>query len=499
MNQAQNIEYAELLEEQIRRNNLNKAQRVYDSLYPWQLRFNTKTKDYTACMLMAANQVGKTRTGTLIDAYHLTGDYPDGWGGHVFERPIMGWLLGYSGEKTRDLLQHKLFGRLVPNKGLEGGLISQEKIIDYKSMPGTSGAVREVRVKHEKGISTCQFWSYSQGQHALMGDKVDWYHFDEEPEDPEIYPQVLTRTINGDRGRGGRGILTFTPENGKTPLVCQFMGENYEGDDEEEIDFEGQCLQTATWNDAPHITKEKAKKFLAKYPKYQRDMRSKGIPLMGTGLIYEHDEDDLSIAPFKPPEYWFIINGMDFGWDHPQAHIQMIEDRDANIFYFTNAWKKSGKHPYEAWHVIKAWAEGIPTAWPPDGLKGQLKSSGSNPKDGATIKELYVNEGFNMLEAHATWDDGTNSVQRGIMEFNNLMDEGRIKIFSNLFEIFEELRQYHIKTNAQQETEIVKIKDDLLDAMRYAYMMRRYAIRICDLNMDEWVEPVSRITGDLYD
>ena len=34
--------------------------------------------------------------------------------------------------------------------------------------------------------------------------------------DQTIRPQVLTRTINGDRGKGGRGIYTFTPENGRT-------------------------------------------------------------------------------------------------------------------------------------------------------------------------------------------------------------------------------------------------------------------------------------------
>lgn len=56
-----------------------------------------------------------------------------------------------------------------------------------------------------------------------MGDSVDWFHIDEEPKDPTIYPQVLTRTATGDRGRGGRGILTFTPENGRTDLVISFM------------------------------------------------------------------------------------------------------------------------------------------------------------------------------------------------------------------------------------------------------------------------------------
>jgi hypothetical protein len=128
-----------------------------------------------------------SRTGRIIDAIHLTGEYPEDWEGHRFERPPLMWLLGHSGEKTRDLLQTQLFGRLKDGK-FEGGLIPADKIVDYKSMTGTSGACREVRVKHAKGIAICQFWSYSQGQHALMGDVVDWYHIDEEPKDKAIYP-----------------------------------------------------------------------------------------------------------------------------------------------------------------------------------------------------------------------------------------------------------------------------------------------------------------------
>lgn len=482
MNQAQNIEYAQLLEEQIRRNNNNKAQRVYDSFYGWQLDFNKKTKLYRAVCLLAGNQTGKTRTGTLIDSYHLTGEYPDNWEGHKFTRPITAWLLGYSGEKTRDLLQHKLFGRLIPNQGMEGGLIPAEKIVDYKSMTGTSGAVREVRVKHEKGISICQFWSYSQGQHALMGDVVDWYHIDEEPEDNEIYPQVITRTLNGDRGSGGRGILTFTPENGKTELVTRFM----------DNPDKSMYLQRATWDDSPHLTEEIKESILAQYPPYQRAMRSKGEPLMGTGLIFEIDEEKIKCDPFRIPEYWFVIDGMDFGWKHPQAHAQMVWDRDADIFYITNAWKESEKQPYEAWHIISPWCEGVPTAWPADGLQHE--------KGSAKEQQSYYGEaGFNMLDEHATWEDGGVGVWAGIMELNNLMKTGRMKIFSNLFEVFAEIRQYHTKTGINGKIEIVKILDDLICAIRYAYMMRRFAIRICDLNPEDFVDPVSRITGDLYD
>jgi len=457
-------------------------------MYDWQRRFNAATRTHRACALIAANQVGKSLTGTALDAYHLTGDYPEDWPGYQFEFPPLCWLLGYSGEKTRDLLQTKLFGRLVGQQ-FEGGLIPADRIVDYKSMSGTSGACREVRVKHKSGgISVCQFWSYSQGQHALMGDVVDWYHIDEEPEDQEIFPQVLTRTLNGDSKRGGRGILTLTPENGKTQLVCKFMDEP----------DEGMYLQTATWDDAPHLSEEAKRQILSAYPEHQRDMRSKGVPLMGSGLIFSVDIASLKIDPFPIPETWFIINGMDFGWDHPQAHVQLVWNRDADMIYVVNAWKASKKQPYEAWHVIKPWADGVPTAWPMDGLQTRQQMG---KQDAVQQKAMYEAEGMWMLQSHATFPDGSNGVWAGITGLLDYMTTGRLKIFSNLVELLEEIREYHTKTTASGNVEIVKVKDDSLDALRYAWMMRRHAIRIMDIGVDEY-QPMQndyRQTAGHYD
>jgi len=438
------------------------------SLYPWQIRFITATSTYRQCLLMAANRVGKTYTGCYVDAIHATGRYPDGWTGHKFDHAPLIWCLGYSGEKCRDLLQSALFGA-YSNGEFSGGLISKDYILGGIS-GGTPKLASEVHVKWvgedgTEGRSVVQFKSYSQGQHALMGDGIDWYHIDEEPKDDTIWPQVLTRTASGDNNRGGRGILTFTPENGKTELVRKFMDEP----------SKGQYLQTATWDDAPHLNEEIKEEILAAYPSYQRDMRSKGLPLMGSGLIFEVDEKDIKIDPFEIPQYWFVVNGMDFGWDHPQAHVQLVEDRDTETIYVVNAWKGSKKQPFEAWHCVKRWAEDIPTAWPHDGLQHEKGSAKQQ-------KSYYEDEGWTMMHEQSTWPDGGNGVQAGLMEFNNLMANGKFKVFSNLFEVFEEIRQYHTKTTSSGKIEVVKTNDDLIDAIRYAYMMRRYAIRICDIN-----------------
>lgn len=454
LTREQKVELLMLLNEKKRRKNVYRYKTFFQTRYPWQKNVITATKNYPQVALIAANRVGKTETGTGIDAIHAMGDYPADWSGHRFTHAPIIWCLGYSGEKCRDLLQTPIIGKKT-DKGWEGGLIPPERILSSEPMTGTPNAVRSVYIKHACGqASKIQFWSYSQGQHALMGDSVDWFHIDEEPKDPTIYPQVLTRTATGDRGQGGRGILTFTPENGRTELVIGFM----------DNPSPAQTCFNVGWNDAPHLGHKVKEDLLASYPAHQRDMRTKGIPMLGHGRIYDFSEELITCDPFPIPDHWRVINGMDFGWDHPQAHIQLVHDPDNDVFYVTRAWKAHQTSPSEAWGAVKLWARNTPTAWPSDGLQTEKGS-------GLQQKAYYCETGFFMLPEPAQWVDGSRSVEAGLVELYNLMRHGKFKVFRGLRDWFEEFNFYHRDENGK----LVKIRDDLLDATRYAYMMRRYA------------------------
>ena len=444
-----------MLKEQVARIGAVRYRDVFATLYGWQVEFIAATEQHTQCCLIAANRIGKTYTGTYIDAIHALGEYPDDWPGHRFNHAPLIWCLGYSGEKTRDLLQAVLVGRKLGDT-FEGGLIPAGRIVGYESMTGTPNAVRTLLVRHASGdVARIQFWSYSQGQHALMGDDVDWFHIDEEPRDSSIFPQVLVRTASGDRGNGGRGILTFTPENGRTELVMQFM------DSPSRAQF---CMQKG-WDDAPHLNEKVKSDLLASFPAHQREMRTKGVPMLGHGRIYDIGEDEITCAPFAIPPHFRVLDGMDFGFDHPQAQIQLVIDQDSEAFYVTKAWKKARVSPSDAWSATKTWAAGVPTAWPPDGLQTE-KGSGKQQK------AYYAEAGFRLLASHAAWPDGASGVEAGLFEIRDLMIKGKFKVFAGLRDFFDEFLQYH----RDDAGHIVKSMDDVLDAVRYAYMMRRFAI-----------------------
>ena len=432
--------------------------------YVWQSKFYDAGKTAKQRMLMAANRVGKTFGEGREFAIHATGLYPDDWAGFKFTKaPKRMWALGVTGEQIRDVIQKELCGDVLDGPDFGTGAIPLECIADASIVRAgqTRGLIKDFKVKHISGSHTSiSFKAYSQGQHVMMGPSVDYIWIDEEPEDQEIYPQCLTRTATANQGMGGYVVLTFTPENGMTPLVCQFM----------EAIQPGQYLQNVTWDDAPHLTEDVKEQLLGAIPEYQRDMRSKGIPVLGSGVIFPISDADITCEPFECPDHWMIINGMDFGWDHPQAHIQLWIDQDQRLIYVARAWKKAERDSDQAWTAVKAWNQGTPVAWPHDGH--QHEKGG-----GRQLCKQYAESGFDMMETHATWaaskgSQGGLSVESGIWQMLQDMRDGRFKVFSTLKEWFEEKRLYHRDDHGK----IVKERDDLICATRYAYMMQRYAI-----------------------
>lgn len=472
------IEYLELLEEKALRVQRNAMEHFKP--YPWQYKFYELSKENFQRLLMAANQVGKTRGASFEFAYHVTGKYPEWWPGRVVDTK-RAWALGHSGEQMRDNIQLQLFGEVITLKNGKRGVSGTGSIpfdcIDQDSIiwsPHTKNLIKDVKIKHKSGRSTVvSLKSYTQGQDVMMGPVIDVIWIDEEPIDVEIYPQALIRTTNGNNHKGGLVMMTFTPENGMTPLVTQFMNDRQKG----------QALVNVTWEDAPHITPEVREQLLASIPPHQRDMRTKGIPLLGSGQIFPINEDHIKCAPFEIPSHWPRIAGIDFGWDHPTAIVWLAIDPDNQIVYVTDCIKASERIVSE-WSIIinKRQPEWIPVSWPHDGLQHDKNA-------GIQLAQQYMNEGVNMLESRATFEDGTNSVEAGIYQMLDLMKTGRWFVFSHLTEWFDEFRMYH-----RDKGKIVKLNDDILSATRYAYMMLRHAE---PEPYDDWEEESDRASSNV--
>ena len=141
----------------------------------------------------------------------------------------------------------------------------------------------------------------------------------------------MTRTVD----TGGLTYMTFTPENGITQVVGQFINDPKPG----------QALYQATWDDAPHLTPEVQEQILGALPPHERDMRSRGIPMMGSGLVFPVDLETIMIDAIAIPDYWARIAAIDFGWDHPTAVVWAAHDRDTDIVYIYDCYRASNVLP----------------------------------------------------------------------------------------------------------------------------------------------------------
>ena len=105
----------------------------------------------------------------------------------------------------------------------------------------------------------------------------------------------------------------------------------------------------------------------------------------------------------------------------------------------------------------------LPIAWPHD---GNVHDKGS----GLGLAVQFKGYGANMMPKHAI-NHGTTDfrVEPGLQEMREMMFTGKLQIQPGNNELLEQMRHYHRDENFK----ISKGMDHLIDALRYAVMMRR--------------------------
>lgn len=419
--------------------------------YPKQLRFHhVKARERA---LFKANRAGGTYCGGMEVAMHLTGIYPDWWEGIKFKKAVR-WGVG---SETGDLLkkgpQRMLFGSM---EDIGSGTIPKALLVlPPKMSRGIPDGIDTLQVRHctngapDGTLSAAVFMSYADGRTKWQSDDWDGAWFDEEPEE-DIYTEGLTRT----NVTLGPVIFTFTPLKGISSVVMRYVNQHT-----------GTAMVGMTLEEAEHFTSEAREIIESSYPEHEREARTRGIPILGSGKIFKYPESQVKVAPFQIPKHWAILGAMDFGTDHPFAAVKMAHDRDTDTVYLTHIYRQRGLMPYAHAAALRHWGS-FPWAWPHDGL--QLQRSG---REGKQLAQMYRDEGLNLVSEHAQYpDERGNGLEESITDFCSRIETGRFKVFDHCEDFLEEYRFFHRKDGL-----VVKERDDLVSAVRYALMCLRYA------------------------
>ena len=470
------VRKVEIARELKKRERLNKLD-IYDP-YPFQERFHSTGRECNQRLLMAGNRVGKSMSGAAELAMHVTGRYPDWWQGRRFHNPIVAWACGVSNETTRDIVQAELLGAPEDPSALGTGWIPHDCIVTTERKPGVPNAKSLALVKHiSGGNSTLQFKSYEMGVEKFMGRAVSAIWLDEEPS-RDLYSQCVTRTLS----TKGMTFLTFTPESGMTETVHAFLNNLQPG----------QSLTTAAWDDASekirskarkpgHLTQSVMEQILSAYSPHEREMRRYGRPAIGSGLVFPVDESKLMVEPFTIPDEWPRVAGIDFGFDHKTAVVYLAHDREEDVVYVYDVYALAKAAPHIHAAAMKTRPLFIPVIWPHDGHR---RDAMGNPG----LADQYRNLGCNMHFSHFEnppapgEKKGGNSIETGIMEMLQRMENDKFKVFSTLGEWWQEFRIYHRK-----EGRIVDRNDDIMAATRYGALSLRFAASGKD---DRWDQDI---------
>ena len=418
------------------------ARRYYKVWYFWntpekragydrQLEFLEATAYNRETCLMAANRVGKSETGAFAVSTWLTGDYPEWWKGRRWNRPVNVLVAGETGKLVRDSVQAKLLGKIGE---IGTGLIPKENIMLCRPKAGIADAVDMVKVKHKSGgESLLQFMSYDQGRAAFQATERDVVWEDEEPP-LDVHSENLIRTMT----TNGLVIMTFTPLMGVSETVLSLHDKAAKGH---------ACVLTATWDDAPHLTEEAKKQLFDSLPPYQRDARSKGVPQLGSGAIYQVPEHELTVDDFPIPQHWKRVYGMDVGWNNTAA-VFAAHDMESDTVYIYADYKRGQCEPSVHADAIKARNVPVGVIDP--------ASAGAGQDDGKRLIDQYRGLGLNLQFAD-------NAVEAGIFAVYERMTTGRLKVFKSCTQLLQEIRLYR----RDEKGRIVKQNDHCADALRY--------------------------------
>lgn len=435
--------------------------------YPKVMDFYAQGKTHSQRVLFGGNRTRKTGTGLFESSLHITGLYHDWWPGYKFSHPIKAWIIGVTAEDTLDVLQTLLVGDELA--GVQG-LIPPQLVanVSYKY----KRAIRTMYVKHFTngvfdGYSMVTFKSDSEGREKFQGRRIDLALIDEECSDG-VFEETVTRTmatepeiIDGQvvTKENGLIIFTFTPLQGKTPLVRRLT--------EKEVPH--RYVTTITWDDCPHLTDKAKREMLESFHPHTRDARSKGIASLGSGVIFPIPVDMVFIKPIPIPEHWFRWYGLDLGWNNTSA-VFIAHDRDSDIMYIYSEYVGEKQIAAVNASSIKAMS-----------LNGQLIGAADtsimqiNPKDGTRLIEEYRREGLKLVKPDKTVETGINVMWQRLQT-------GRLKVFNTCTRFKLEYENYH----RDEEGKIVKSNDHLMDAARYgivsgaAYGKTKYEIMYPD-------------------
>jgi phage terminase large subunit-like protein len=429
------------------------------------------TVEATECYESAGvfhHNTGKSELGAYWTAAHATGLYPDWWEGKRFDTATVGYAATETWTYVATRCQAKLLGTSTYEdlKNLAGdfgtGMIPADLILRIGPRIGSTEACAYVDVQHVSGgVSRIEFKSYEQGRSAFQGDNRHYGWFDEE--DRTHGASFFAEVVQRFRGpcEGGVYLHTMTSLYGWTELATMFVYGMNPRVTREEYELSGRAYVAISQDDVPHMDADERERKLANAEPHLRASRRTGMPSMGTGAVYQVEEDFIRVPQRVIPAGWKHVWVMDPGYVDPTAVIwAAIDPGTGQIELYSEHYMTRGT-PSDHAGAIKA----RDYDWRPFRKPGLIDTSakrrdGRMTDDGeeaTLLRELQGEHGLDVIPVTKT------PIAEGCMQVLEALQTGRLKIQAHLQWWFSEYRLYRF----DEKNQIVDKNNHLMDCTRY--------------------------------
>ncbi len=227
-----------------------------------------------------------------------------------------------------------------------------------------------------------------------------------------------------------------------------------------------------TWDEVPHLSQQEKDDLWTSLQPHERRQRSKGLPVLGSGLVYPFEEEFVRcpVVPLLPE--WPRCFGLDTdGGAGFTAMVWLALDRERSLVYIYEAYKSPSISKNDHIEKLRSMGTKQQPLWIPG--VGDAKGLLVTEEDSMQVIELYQNAGVDI-------EYPDKSVEAGIREVIDLIQLKRLRVFETCTDWFAEFRQYHRK-----DGKIVKQNDHLMDATRYAIRSGLGRAKLPPVNEDE--------------
>ena len=318
-----------------------------------------------------------------------------------------------------------------------------------KKIRQDNGILKEIILNNGCSIS---IRTYDQGRENLQWGNPDFLWIDEEPTWEGVWNELLARI----RLPQSQMFIAMTPLSWHTPVYEYFYNTDVEG-----MDTRKKWLVSSLEN------KEADHSALMMLPEHERKMRIYGQFVPPSWLVYaSFYPDKHTVDHFHPRLLWEGIRyywWIDFWVSHATGFILIAVDLDDNMYIFDGFKKERmflDEMADEIIGLVKKYGIELEylvgdTAWKRERL--ELNKLFKQKKS-----ELKIIP----ADKHSKGENGTSNRKASILKVNTLLHNGKLFISKELKPLINELMKHHYKENGS-DGDVIKLDDDIIDAMRY--------------------------------